>query len=330
MALPVGPQRAEEVDPPESGPVGIAEVELRVRALPEQEAAEALLARGPDDQVWIRLAGRIQVLGDVLDVQYLGKFLDCRAPAGVLLQQGPDRVRDLTPPAVADRDVDQQAIVARGRLRGILQGAGSVSRQQVESAHRLDVVALSDQFADSVLDDAQQGLKLGCRPGQVVGREQPQGDDLDAGLLAPLEQLEDLVSARLVPAADVGQASPPSPPPVTVAHHPDVPGNRLRRQGRLESVLVQPVDETAESHPAPFLAAASAASPCRQVPHRLTDLWPMPAAPTRYRTPRRRPGLSEPYPRMPSVRQKSGQPVRQPRRPPRLRSPRAGSAAICQ
>jgi hypothetical protein len=49
VALAVGPQRAEEVEPAEGGPVGVAEVKLRVRALPEQEAPEALLPRGPDD-----------------------------------------------------------------------------------------------------------------------------------------------------------------------------------------------------------------------------------------------------------------------------------------
>src|SRR5215469_11793652 len=87
VALSVRPQRAQEVDPPESGPVGVAEVELRVGALPEQETAQALLAGGPDDQVWIGLPGRVQVLGDVFDVQYLGKLLDRGAPAGVLLQQ---------------------------------------------------------------------------------------------------------------------------------------------------------------------------------------------------------------------------------------------------
>ena len=53
--------------------------------------------------------GGVQVLGDVLDVEDLGQFLDRGAAGGVVLQQRPDRVGDLAPAAVADGDVDQQA-----------------------------------------------------------------------------------------------------------------------------------------------------------------------------------------------------------------------------
>src|SRR5688500_9872769 len=44
-ALPLGVRadRPEEVDATEVGPVGLAEVELALRGLPEQEAAEPLL-----------------------------------------------------------------------------------------------------------------------------------------------------------------------------------------------------------------------------------------------------------------------------------------------
>src|SRR5450755_2493467 len=122
-ALPgrVGAQRAEEVDAAERRPVGIAEVELRVRALPEQEPAEPLLPRGTDHQVRIGLAGRVEVLGDVLDVQDLGQLFDRGAPGRVVLQHGPHRVGDLAPPAVPDRHVDQQAGPGRRRLARVLQ-----------------------------------------------------------------------------------------------------------------------------------------------------------------------------------------------------------------
>ena len=52
----VGPQRPQEVDLAEVRPVGVAEVELRVGALPEQEAAQPLLAGGADDQIGVGLA----------------------------------------------------------------------------------------------------------------------------------------------------------------------------------------------------------------------------------------------------------------------------------
>src|SRR6266496_1777549 len=84
----VGAERAEEVDLAERGPVGVAEVELGVGALPEEEAAQALLPRGPDDQVRVGLARGVQVLGDVLHVEHPGELLDRGALRGMLLQQG--------------------------------------------------------------------------------------------------------------------------------------------------------------------------------------------------------------------------------------------------
>src|SRR3954468_2690603 len=69
MPLGVGPQRAQEVDPAEVGPQGVAEVELRMRTLPEQEPTEALLARRTDDEVRVGLTPGVEVLGNVLHVE---------------------------------------------------------------------------------------------------------------------------------------------------------------------------------------------------------------------------------------------------------------------
>src|SRR5207344_3054509 len=90
-------QGAQEVDPPEGGPVGVAEVELRVCALPQEEPAEPLLPRGPDHQVGIGLARGVQMVGDVLQVEELGKLLDAGALGGVVVEQCADGVCDLTP-----------------------------------------------------------------------------------------------------------------------------------------------------------------------------------------------------------------------------------------
>ena len=118
--------RPQEVDVPEVRPVGLAEVELRVRALPEQEAGQPLLAAGADDQVRVGLALGVEVLGDVLDVEHLGQLLDRGAAAGVLLEQRTDRVGDLPSAAVADGDVDLQPrrAVAGALLGGLQRGGG--------------------------------------------------------------------------------------------------------------------------------------------------------------------------------------------------------------
>src|SRR5690349_1016232 len=250
-------QRAEEVDPAERGPVGVAEVELGLGALPQQESAQALLSRGPDDQVRIGLAGRVQVLGDVLDIEDAGQLLDRGALGRVGLQQGPDRVRDLPPAAVADGHVDQQAAAAGRDLAGVLERTGGLRGQQVQGPDRVDSPAAVDELAHGFLDDPQQRLELAGRAAQVVGRQQPQGDHLDAVLLAPLQQLEDLVGALLVPPADVGHSRRPGPAPVAVAHHANVVRDRSRRQTPLEPPLIEPVHELAQSHPASPLPPAA-------------------------------------------------------------------------
>src|SRR5215472_18993373 len=58
----VGAQRPEEIHPAEGRPVGVAEVELRVDALPQQEPAEPLFPRSSDHQVGVGLPGRVQVV----------------------------------------------------------------------------------------------------------------------------------------------------------------------------------------------------------------------------------------------------------------------------
>src|SRR6202034_3748825 len=87
----VGPERPEEIDLAEGRPVCVTEVKFRICALPQQEAAEPLLAGGADDQVRVGLAGRVQVFGDVLEVKNLGELLNRGAPGRVILEQGADR-----------------------------------------------------------------------------------------------------------------------------------------------------------------------------------------------------------------------------------------------
>src|SRR5690606_25709896 len=54
-------QRAQKVHAPEVRPVGVAEVELAMRALPHEETAETLFPGSPDYQVRVRLARCVKV-----------------------------------------------------------------------------------------------------------------------------------------------------------------------------------------------------------------------------------------------------------------------------
>ena len=87
MSRGVGADRPQEVHLAEVRPEGLAEVVLRVSALPEHEAGEALLSRRTDDEVQVGLAASVEMLGNVLHVEDLGKFLDAGAPARVLVQE---------------------------------------------------------------------------------------------------------------------------------------------------------------------------------------------------------------------------------------------------
>ena len=89
------------------------------------------------------------------------------------------------------------------------------------------------------LDDAQQRDQLGFGPGQVVGGEQEERDHRDAGLVAPAEEVRDLVRPAAVPGVGVLQADGPRPPPVAVDDHPDVAGDVGTLQGPGQPALVQ-------------------------------------------------------------------------------------------
>src|SRR5664280_1204385 len=67
FALGVRTQRPKKVDVTEVRPVGLAEVELAVGALPEQETTEPLLARGANHQVGVGLTPGVEMGCDVLD-----------------------------------------------------------------------------------------------------------------------------------------------------------------------------------------------------------------------------------------------------------------------
>src|SRR4051812_17447110 len=128
LALGVGADRAQEVDLAEVGPVGLAEVELALGALPQQEAAETLLTRGADHEVRVGLTLGVEVLGDVVDVEDLGELLEAGAALGVLLEEGAHGVGDLAPAAVRDGDVDDHPVDVAGGLLRLLEASRQPGR----------------------------------------------------------------------------------------------------------------------------------------------------------------------------------------------------------
>src|SRR5215204_1656070 len=126
----VGADGPQEVDPAEVGPIGLAEVELRLGTLPEQEAAEPLLSRRTDHEVRVGLALGVEVVGDVLDIDDPRELLQRGAFGGVLLEEGPYGVRDLAASAVPDGDVDDHPFDVGGVLRSSLEPGGGLVGEQ--------------------------------------------------------------------------------------------------------------------------------------------------------------------------------------------------------
>src|SRR5919197_109187 len=94
LPLGVGAQRPQEVDLAEVRPVGVGEVVLRVGRLPQQEAGQADLPRGADDQVGVGHPGGVQVPGDLVGGQAAGRVRQLEALLGVLAEQAADRLGD--------------------------------------------------------------------------------------------------------------------------------------------------------------------------------------------------------------------------------------------
>ena len=168
------------------------------------------------------------------------------------LQQRAHRVGDLAAPAVGDRDVDDDAGPAGRALGGLLEDPGGVAGQQVERADDVERPAVlgPGEVGDDALDDAQQRAELGLGAGQVVGRQQPERDDLDAGVVAPAEQVDDLVGAALVAVVDARRPDHAGPAAVAVEHQPDVARHRrgLTGEAARQPALVQLVGDVAQPH----------------------------------------------------------------------------------
>ena len=154
----------------------------------------------------------------------------------MLGEQGADGVGDLLPSAVADGEVHRGARPVAGVLLRLLEDGDRLRRQDLRRAHRphLPPASRAGQVDGDVLDDLQQRAELALGPAQVVRGEHEQRDHRDARVVAPAQQVDDLVGTAPVPVGDVLQADGPRPAPVAVHDHADVAGDvgALERAGQ--------------------------------------------------------------------------------------------------
>ena len=107
-------------------------------------------------------------------------------------------------------------------------------------------VATLAEAGHHLLDDHEEPAQLGGRPVEVVGGQQPEGDDLHTELVAPLEQRGDVRGAGAVAVLGV-LADGFGPPAVAVEHHADVLGQSVRREPAGDPGLVGGVEHPSES-----------------------------------------------------------------------------------
>ena len=87
-------------------PQGIAEVKLRIGALPQQKAGQALLAAGADDELRVRDPRRVQIAGEQGIIQLLRPLL----PGGAVGGKTPGCSQNLVAPAVIQAHVGLEVI----------------------------------------------------------------------------------------------------------------------------------------------------------------------------------------------------------------------------
>jgi hypothetical protein len=94
-------------------------------------------------------------------------------------------------------------------------------------------------------DDLDEGVELVARTvGEVVARQQVERDDLDADVVAPLEELAHLGGTRAMPVGGGLIAELFGPPPVAVDDHGDVLGRLMPGQILAQALLIQVVQES--------------------------------------------------------------------------------------
>src|SRR5690606_4847103 len=131
---------------------------------------------------------------DELRCQQFRERVDAATVGLVLLHNAAHRIRDLPAPAVPNGEVHVQAGVRGGAALGGLENLHELVWQALRGTDVLDApIAVVRQVFSEVGDDLEKAVKLvRVAPAQVVGRQQVQGRDRDAQVVAPDEELAEL------------------------------------------------------------------------------------------------------------------------------------------
>src|SRR5262245_2898274 len=231
LALLVGTDRAQEVDLAEGRPVRVAEVELAVGALPQEEAREPDLTAGADDEVRIREIGRIEVLADRLLGDAVDDGLEVFALLAPFAEHGLNGVDDLLAAPVGDREREDHLAIAGRCLFGGPDGGDRGVGQEVELTNGADAetetleLRMPGERGELRFDGGQDSGYLRRRPSEVARREHPEADGRNADLGAPLADVVEPLGAERVCLPKVGHAPLEGKAAVAVEDDAEMPGN---------------------------------------------------------------------------------------------------------
>ena len=186
-----------------------------------------------------------------------------RAGLRVLVQQRADRVGDLLPAAVADRDVDREPAPVHGPLGRGLEHVRGLRRQQVERADQLDPPAGCRSAARSSTSSSMI-RSSGCSSASGRDRlsvDSSQSVTTSTPASAHQRSRSSILSAPAWWPKLTSPAPRPRPAPVAVAHDPDVAGHRTAGQLAAQPPFVHRVEQVTRRHPCTLRGRAHRSGP---------------------------------------------------------------------
>src|SRR5262249_36862720 len=135
LAFLVGPDGAQEIDFAKGRPQYIGEIELAVRALPEQESGETDFATGSDDQIWVRDAGSVEMCPDRLGCDPVDGGSQRGFGTVHTGEQRAHSIGNFRAPAIGNGDIQLHAVIVGG---GALGSGNSVEDRLGEHGEAAD------------------------------------------------------------------------------------------------------------------------------------------------------------------------------------------------
>jgi hypothetical protein len=244
IATRVISHRTQEIYLAKIGVHGFHEVELAMRALPQHEVRKPLLPRGANDEVGIGQASRVEVSADQLGRKLFCQVVDTAAFGLVLGDDTAHGIGYLRTTAIANSQVHMKSRVVFTALLGRNQALEKGYRKSRIVTDVLDSpVTKTRKSFGKIPDNIEQLRELGGVPTlQVVGGEKIEGDHLNTDVIAPDQELWNLLSSGPMAMRGTLEKTFAGPSTVTIDNHANVMRQHVRGEPMAQSLLVQTIE----------------------------------------------------------------------------------------